>query len=72
MYGMTVIDSRDCTWYFDSKAMRFRSTYEGVAGVKKDSPWFPYRRLIADGGNRFVIVLDKAETRTLRFAGTRR
>jgi hypothetical protein len=69
---MTVIDSRDCTWYFDSDAMRFRSIYESAAGAKRETPWLPYRRLIADGRNGFVILLDRAETRTLRFAGTRR
>jgi hypothetical protein len=72
MYSMTVIDSRDCTWYFDSETMRFRSTYGDAGGVTRESPWLPYRRLIADGRDRFVIVLDRAETRTLRFAGTRR
>jgi hypothetical protein len=69
---MDVIDSRDCIWYFDSDAMRFRSVYEGAEGVQRESPWLPYRRLFADGRNRFVIVLDRAESRTLRFAGTRR
>jgi hypothetical protein len=69
---MTVIDSSDCTWCFDSEAMRFRSIYEGPGGVKRGSPWLPYRQLIADGRGRFVIVLDQKQTRTLRFAGTLR
>jgi hypothetical protein len=69
---VTVIESSDCTWYFDSEAMRFRSTYEGAGGMKRASPWLPYRQLIADGRNGFVVVFDRAQTRTLRFAGTRR
>jgi hypothetical protein len=72
MGHMTVIESRDCTWYFDPGAMRFRSICEGAGGMKRESPWLPYRRLIADGRNRFVIVLDRAESRTLRFVGTPR
>ena len=69
---MTVIESYDCTWYFDSDAMCFRSTYEGAEGSKRESPWLPYLRLIANGLDSFVIVLDRAETRKLRFSGTRR
>jgi hypothetical protein len=69
---MTVIESGDCTWYFDSEAMRFRSTYASAGGMKAASPWFAYRQLLADDGNGFVVVFDRAETRTLRFVGTRR
>jgi len=65
MRHVTVIHCCDCTWYFDSDLMRFRSTVK-CAGAGTPTPWLPYDRLIVDGSRAFVVVLDRAGTRRLR------
>ena len=62
---MTVIESPDCTWHFDSDAMLFRSVVKGP-GTTETTSWLPYARLIVEGSDSFVIVLDEAGRRRVR------
>jgi len=65
---MTVIDSCDCTWYFDTEAGRFRSTVKGMA-TEVEAAWLPYYELIGSSDG-FVVVLDREATRRVRYTGT--